>query len=667
MTDSIPSFICRFLKYVFCISLAVATLVLVEVLCFEQDIPAPVLRMLENRLSKSAPGLLVTAESASFRFARGLTVRNLRVFDRNPHPMRADKSTKPLVMSAARVDLRLDLWRLPWEPEALLKGVTLVDFRYPRLPEGYYIPDSIEKPGQPDFREVDEPVRLKLPTIRPFRVRLERPDILSVAPKFLDIPQVEVTPNGFRAENMRMQLPDSDVPVVLEGGLSLDLDAQSLSGEVHGRVRQHNVRPMLVALDITNSYQFIDAFTHVEPPVRAVCRYDVNLCNNDLHLSLELHPQGGRYLGVPLQSTDGTLDIRVFVRNVYQNADIHVNLSQVVLADGTRMKGGIRYCNTNDVGFVDFDVESVTSLSNALAIADVMTDGTLDSLCITGAPPRITLQGRLAVKPDRHPQLNDLAGTLAFKTGSFLDIPLRDVETQFNVKGSTIEFAGSRALSQHGGSIAGEGAIVFRDCWTPPARFSVDLACTNTPLPDLAEAFGFEVGDVTGVLDGRVGLSGPIGTNVVGKLNGGGRISCQARRLAHMKFFSGLTSFLAKKVMGGAHLEEAASLDFSRAACDFSISNGVLRTDNLLIEGRVLSIVAAGSYDIPDKRLDVSVRVKLLKWDLGGLTKPISWVSESLLDFKVTGSLEDPQWAYSRNPLRLFDFLPKIKPGGGRP
>ena len=653
----------RVFKYTVLVVLAFASLVVLRLLFFEQTVPKALLDYATGRLSEASSNFLFTAESASFRFSRGVTIRNIRVFDRNPHPMRVEK-TKPLVMSASRVDLGLDLRHIPWSRESIIRDVTLEDFTYPRLPEGYYIPDSIEKPGQPDFREVDEAVGLELPRMRPFRVRLIRPDILSVTPKYVDIPRVQLMGDGLRADGIHLRLPDSDTPVALDGRLEVDFSAQLVRGEVHGLVRQHNIRPMLVALDITNSYQFIDAFTNVEPPVPAICRYDVNLRNNDLHLFLDLHPVGGRYNGVPLKNTDGTLDIRVFVRDIYQNADIHVDLSRVDLADGSSMKGLVRYANTNDVGFVDFDVDSRTSLSNGLAIADVLNDGTLDSLCITGAPPRITLKGRVARSPELTPHLNDLAGTLSFDTGSLFGVPLRNVSTRFNVKGSRISFSGSQAKSVHGGRVTGNAELVFRKCWTPPAGFTVNLACTNTPLTDIGGAFGLDVGEKRGYADGHVTLKGPVGSNAVERLCGSGQIVCRDGRLAQMRVFSGLTSFLSRRVLGGAKLEEAASLDFSRSSCDFTLSNGVFRTSNMVVEGRVLSIAAIGSYDIPRNQLDFSVRVKLLKWDLGGLTKPISWVSESLLDFKVAGPIEEPKWTYSKNPLRLLDLLSKRKPSG---
>lgn len=633
---------------------------LLALVFFEQPVPRPVLDHLTGALSNS--NILVTVESASFRFSHGLALRNVRVFERTRHPLRALEPVEPM-LAADLVDLELNLVRIPWARESILKAATVTALRYPRLPEGYYIPDSIEKPGQPDFREVNEPVALDLPDIHPFRLRLVRPDVLGVAPKYVDLPHVEVSRTGLRAERVHLQWPDSDTLMTLDGGFELDLEAQLVRGEVHGLARQHNIRPMLVALDITNSYQFIDAFTEVERPVSASCQFDVNLRNNDLHLLLGLHPVGGRNRGVPLKKVDGTVDIRVFVRDTFQNADIHVNIDRAELADGTALRGVVRYENTNDVGFVDFDVDSATSIANALAIADAMNDGTLDCLCVTGRPPRVTLRGRLAVDP-AHGTANNLDGTIAFDAGTLFGVPLRRARAGFAVRGRVVSFSDARAEGPHGGTVTGDGVISTPGDGQPLAGFNVNIACTNVPLRDLAETFSIDIGGKNGYADGRITLAGPVDTNALSRLNGNGRVVFRDGLLAQKRAFEGLFSFLAHNVPGASRIIDpsgAALASFTRSAYDFTLSNGVFRTQNLVLEGKFMSIKAAGSYDIPADKLDFKVAVKLLKWDLGGLPNPVSLVSQSLLDFTVTGPIDNPRWVYSRNPLKLLQPLDHLR------
>ena len=622
---------------------------LFAVVFFEHEVPRPLLSWITDFLSSDE--VLVTAESASFRFSRGIKVRNLRVFAKKRHPMKANEPVRPVV-SAALVDVELNLRRIPWERESMVKGVTLVDLKYPRLPEGYYVPDSVEFPGQPDFKETNEPLKLELPGMHPFRVTLVRPDILSVTPKSVEVKSVSLSNGRMDAEKIDLQWADSDAMMLLAGETRLDLESQLLRGEVHGQARQHNIRPMLVALDIPKALPYIDAFTKVEPPVDATCKFDVNLRNNDLHIFLDLHPLGGFYNGVPLKRADGTVDVRVFVRGTCQNARIEVGSAErplaVSLADGTSMKGTIVYENTNDVGHVDFDVESHTSLSNALAVADVMNDGTLDCIAPQTVPD-MTLKGRLAVDP-RHAAMNDLRGTVAFERGSVMSIPLRDAAGEFRLKGCDVAFTNVTAKTTRGGSLSGCGGISVPGFRQENARFHVDISCRDVPLTDVAETFKIDLGDRHGRVDARISFAGPVASNAVARLSGEGHVTCRDGHLAQMKIFAGLTEYLARHVPGIAGL-----VNQSHGSLDFTMTNGVFTSSNIRVEGEIFSIQARGSYDIPKDSLDFTARVTLTKNEsfLGKLATPITWpfanLSRMLFDFRIQGSIDNPSWTYNKN------------------
>ncbi len=442
--------IARTVKYTLLFILCAAIVMLLAITFFEQPLPSRLLLRITDELSSE--DWLVSADSASFSLSYGMKVRNLRVLDRK-------KAARKPVLSADIVDVEMNIFSALWSREDLLRHVTLTGLKYPRLGDGYYIPDSIEFPGQPDFREKNEPLSLNLPTIHPFGLTLVRPEILDVTPKSVEIANVAMDSNGMTAHGINLLWGDSDVCMSLEGYCELNLADQMVKGLVKGQARQHNIRPMLVALDITNSYAFIDSFTRVEPPVDASCAFDVNLRNNDLHILLDLHPTGGRYNNVSLKNADGKVDIRVFVRDTFQNARIVVGPVTANLADGRSMDGTVIYENTNDIGYVDFDVRSNTSLSNALAVADVLTDGTFDCLSMN-APPLITLKGRMAVDP-AHAAANDLLGRIKFDKGSLFSIPLRSAESLFHLKGTDVTFSEASAITAHGGDISESALLSF--------------------------------------------------------------------------------------------------------------------------------------------------------------------------------------------------------------
>ena len=133
-------------------------------------------------------------------------------------------------------------------------------------------------------------------------------------------------------------------------------------------------------------------------------------------------------------------------------------------------------------------------------------------------------------------------------------------------------------------------------------------------------------------------------TNSVRGLNGTGSLKVTDGMLAQMKLFAGLTKLVAEKVPGVGFL-----VNQSQASADFTIENGVFKSDNVRIEGGFISIKAAGTYDIADDNLDFTVRVQFLKSDtmMGQILHPITWpFTKLLLEFKAKGPLDDPDWEY---------------------
>ena len=651
---TIVRFIARVCVFAFLVALLLLGLALIALVSFEHRIPSSLLERACARLS--TPEALVCVDSATFRFTKGVSLRNVRVLDRGHVYGMETNGPAETILSASRVDLAFDLRRLPWSRASLLRGVTAVDLRYPRLPRGYYVPDSIEFPGHTDFRETDVPLVLDLPRLQPFRVTLVHPEILGVSAPRVEAAAVEVRPQGLHVRGIELRWPDTDAPMSLVGGLQMDLEAQTLHGAVRGLARQHNIRPLLVALDITNSYQFIDAFTKVEKPVDAACTFDVDLRRGDLHLLLDLHPQGGFHHGVPLTRVDGTVDIRVFVRDVYQNARIVVGPLMGALADGSTVAGTLVYENTNDVGFVDFDVKTRAPLPDVLAIADVMNDGTLDCLAISNRAPAVTLKGRLAVD-SAHAARNDLHGTLAFAEGSLFGIPLRDAETAFHVRGTTVTFTNAAARGPRGGRVTGSGEIAVPEACREKATFGIDVTGEALTLADLAQVFDFEAGDRRGSVSGHVRLSGPLETNAVARLAGDGHLECRDGHLARMNLFAGLTDYFAKHVPGISGL-----VDLSGGSLDFTLHDGVLAVTNAVVSGSLLSVRLSGAYDLARDALDLRARVTLTRNDslIGTLATPITWpfsnLTQALFDFTIRGPLDHPSWTHSRNPL---EFLPR--------
>ena len=565
--------------------------------------------------SRVPENVVFKCDSASFGFRHGARVVGIRLYVKD----REDPLSPVVSADSVSVDF-------------LRRRVRIVALKVPRLHDGYYKPGNLER---------NERIAAVLPGIPSFTLTLARPEILGVAPERV---RATVKVKRARAEltDFHVEWPDIDRHMALDGRCYVDFDAQRVYGEVRGEARQGHFRPMLVVLDVPSVLPYMDAFTGVTEPVRASCAWDVNLVNSDFDMHIELHPLLGRYNGVPMRQVDGEIGLSLCTRGT--NLNYVTTIGPLVAHDpqGRTLEGKLAVRSTNDVVAIDFDAKSSLELAGLLSIVDYLNDGTLDCLrCDT--PPEVTVSGTLV--PDRARRTDsDLAGTVSFKKGAFFDMPLDDVSFSYAFTGDAVSFSDVRAKGRDGGRYAGRAAIRLPEGESDDATFSLSVECRNGSITELADALHTDFGGRRGVVNGTVELTGPVSTNMYPRLNGRGRIRVTDECLSQMKLFMGLTDYLAKNVPGVAGL-----VNQSQASADYTLKNGVLASDNIYIEGDVFSIKAWGSYDIPADKLDFNVRLQLLRNDsfLAKLVRPVTFpFTKLLLEFKVTGSVEDPQWTY---------------------
>ena len=127
-------------------------------------------------------------------------------------------------------------------------------------------------------------------------------------------------------------------------------------------------------------------------------------------------------------------------------------------------------------------------------------------------------------------------------------------------------------------------------------------------------------------------------------LNGKGRLSVRNGQLMRINGFRGLVAQLAEHVPGVSWFT-----DSTQGSCDYVIENGVLKSDNIYIEGTVFSIKMYGRFDTVRDSLDFTVRVQFTKRDslVGKILHPLTWpFTKLLLEFRLTGSADRPKWEY---------------------
>ena len=133
-------------------------------------------------------------------------------------------------------------------------------------------------------------------------------------------------------------------------------------------------------------------------------------------------------------------------------------------------------------------------------------------------------------------------------------------------------------------------------------------------------------------------------TNNYEVLNGKGHLSVKNGRLMRIKGLKGLVELLADKVPGVAWFT-----DVTQGSCDYEIENGILKSDDIYIEGTVFSIKMYGQFDTIRNDLDFTVRVQFTKNDsiVGKILHPLTWpFTKLLLEFRVRGPANAPKWEY---------------------
>ncbi len=579
----------------------------------EQRIPAD---WIVSAVSSHVPSNIVfKCDSASFGFRRGARMRGVRLYDRE----RMDPVKAVVSADSASVDF-------------FLRRVRIVGLKIPRLHDGYYLPGNLERNGRLD---------VEIPDVPSFTLTLVRPDVLGIAPERA-VATVRMNPRRVEFEDVRVSWPDIDRAMSVDGSVYIDFDEQRFHAVARGEARQSHIRPLLVTLDVPSAVSYMDAFTGVTEPVPVSASWDVNLVNNDFRMHLDLHPTLGRYNGVPMRRVDGELGLEVYTRGTNLNCVTTVGPLSALDPKGRTLDGRLAVVVTNDMTRLDFDAKSGLALKDILSIADCLNDGTLDCVsCET--PPEITVTGTLMPDPAMQAE-NNLHGTVAFKRGVFFESPVEDVAFSYSYVGDTISFDNISLRGKEGGRYTGRAKLHVSASDPDSASFSMALSCRDGSLGEIAEVLGSDFGGRHGVVNSEVEIAGPISTNLYPHVNGRGKVRVTEGRLAQMKLFMGLTDYLAANVPGVASL-----VNQSQASVDYTITNGVFFSDNILIEGAVFSIKASGTYDIPADNLDFTVRLQLLKNDsfLGKLVHPVMFpFTKLLLEFKVTGSADDPKWDY---------------------
>ena len=579
-----------------------------------QRIPSSILGKICDRLGNES--IIISCDGGRFGFREGLSLEKLRVFDAT-----SEKELDPIAhFSRASFN---------W----FTSTVRLDDLSYERLPDTYYLPSYEERSTSDSKWEVDD--------LKPFKIILNRPRILGIAPEKVET-IVSIHDNIITFADFMLKWKETVTPKGLSGSVTVNLTNKKLSANFGGEAIQSQIRPLLTALDIVSSWEYIDAFTQIPPPVPADCEIEVDLNNGDFDMRLHLKPNMGKYRGVKLERADGTLICSSRIRGTNCNCSTEILLKEAVNAGGNHLRGRFKVSSTEGRIRLEMDVDSTLPQKDIETISEFFDDGSLSMLeCETS--PEINVAGHVGTS-SADSAYNNLTGTVKIARGQFASVPFHDVSFRLGFVGERVSIKNITAVGKDGGVVRGDVVMDFPGFESGRGTVSMDLDYAGGTLNELAPLLGFDSGDKNGRVSGSIALTAPIGDDFMAKLNGRGNIKILDGYLMRMEVFAGLTKILAEKIPGIGFLVNQSS-----ASASFEIKDGVLRTEDLLIEGNLFSIRCSGTYDLNKKSIDMTVRVQLLKKGsiLGTILSPINWTfSKLLLEFNVKGDIADPKWSY---------------------
>lgn len=173
-------------------------------------------------------------------------------------------------------------------------------------------------------------------------------------------------------------------------------------------------------------------------------------------------------------------------------------------------------------------------------------------------------------------------------------------------------------------------------------------ARSSLPTDSLLRIAGFEksyVGDeVVANTSCNIELAFPEEMTDIKDLRGRGHVEMREGQILKMRDFSGMLELLSTYLPGFS-----AITDVTQITGDFEVENGRLKSDNILIEGSALSIMMDGYYDFIKDELNYSVRAQFVRSDssLSSFFHAVQWpFSKLLLEFRLTGTADNPQWRY---------------------
>ncbi|MCL1920087.1 MAG: AsmA-like C-terminal region-containing protein [Kiritimatiellaeota bacterium] len=608
-----------------------------------RGLPDVVVQKIADRLSSDPRIQDATAEHSSigplifridritYSIGRGLTVHRIKAL-----PKRVTES--PFV-SAEEINVVFTLLSLAPFTERI-KHVTIKGFDFPALP-----PRPPRDPDTPRPPPVPREINVTLPDVSPFELVLERSNILGLQTERVTA-TIAATPEQATATDLRVKWPERFGDVGVKGDMTFDVATKRIIAHAQGRAFPHLITPFLLGLRAKGVVTQMDFFQDFKAPITVDYAVDLELTKIDYAMHIDLHVPECTYHGVPFKQAQGT----VVVTDTNNLTIADITLPECELRSGA-MAGHLVYRDDNDS--LTVDVQGTLAKDDLVAILNIFKNNELDLLqCET--PVNVRAKGIAATNLRKAGVTNDLNATLSFAKGSILRVPLTDASCDLRVYAHSACVDNIKATPADGGKLEGQVHFAFPNYEASNTTFVAQISADRASFSNLM-CIGQPTNTFTGKVTGKVSLAGSASGNVMPTLEGSGSAKVEESVLAQMPLFAGLTAWFARNIPGISSVVNQSS-----AKLDFTMTNGIAVTKNMVVEGNVFSILLRGTYALDTDALDMAVRVNILKEQtiMGDIMRILTApITHTLLEFKISGTAANPEWAYVTFVEKLIDTI----------
>lgn len=621
------TFIGSVIKILFWLALMLVLAGIVFLYVLERDMPAPLVRKLSAKASSA--DYLVRIGRATYSLKSGLHLHHVKAF-----PKRVADSA---LVSADEITIDLALGiKLPKNER--VRGVTIKNVSMPALPPKRQAPGESGKPDNKPKTEKDKP------DLPPFPLLIETADILGVKADKLTA-TINLDKKKIAVTDVKIQWPDKAFAMEVAGKVTVDYTTRLVNGNAKGQAFPENILPLLTALHSRAAIRQVDCFSKLQRPVNAEVTFAVNIDNSDLALLLDLDVGPCNYRGVPMKFAKGTLA-------AYDTNSVTTVVVEPLQSESTTGPFAGRLVYRQENQSLELEATAAMAQQQLLSIINILNHGEMKPVrCDT--PLHVSAKGVIALE-STSTATNALTGRISFSQGSLFNLPVTGMSGDLSISGYTARFDNVAGLTSSGGKLSGDIEFYFPAYAATSTLFTTHVSVSNTDLSDLSRALNV-TNTRAGLVSGSLTLNGSASNRTIASLSGQGKIIIRDGILNRMHLFAGLTDYFSRNIPGVSSLVNQSS-----GSMDFTVRDGILRTDNMLLEGDVFSIQGKGACNLQTEALDFVVRANLFKQKTlaGKITHFVTMpFTRLLLEFKLFGTFDNPEWSYASIIEKITDGL----------